>query len=545
MYALQYSPVKRLDRSSSDNDASVPLLRALPRAPGSPIRELQLTGKPLHYPPLERGRAISLETPRYDYQAATGLRFQPPRDVLTRALALSRDMKLQVGRGQDEHERGKQLWLAHDLSDRSDVIDYYKKLWTLEYSTPDAQFDDFTGDARDTSLAREFVNHYASFRSSYSPLQATDVEHWKKLNDNVYGRKFESEVARRLVENPLQEMLNAARTMGEALLNDVNKKLYADEFMDYEPDFLKELGELLRSDSRPWFGRTRHLDALANAPTMELLTKALTSIRDGFEMISVPYLIIKIGTALQFVDDQVTPEWRSIASYTYRGNILNERSTLEARPETTTRSSGYGLRLPHHPPYESAGELGEGTLWTTAKALRPEGLRRFAAQAMYGGYPVVCGLSGSTYHASIFMHYLRNRDKDFATGPAMLCVLAFLTFDGGHSFNEAMSVYQASVKLPSGPLNDDSEGAPWPEWRSHLAGYKFRYHQLTTLPSSDKGKKAVETVLQASLDNTLDFYSNYDTSQSQNQAAIAKMKAGNYQLPKQLVVALDSDEDEF
>jgi hypothetical protein len=473
----------------------------------------------------------ALPPPKYDYRAKTGLHFQPPRNALIQAQALLRGMDDDRDDVRALQEQGRQLWLSSDMRDAQQIKDYYKKLWKVEYNQTDAgqkYSKKYMNDKRDESLANEFIRDYSEFED-YSGSGESSKEHWSGLYDNIYGRKFESDVARQLVENPLPEMLQAAKAMGEAVAKEVDEKLYSDEFMDWEEPFLEALKKQIKKDMRPWFKRAPQFKSILERPDIDTLKTALTHVENGFDMISIPYLIIKIGLALRgTAEGQILePKWLKMATRNYMENITHDRSTLEADEKSLTQTSGYGIRLPHHPPYESAGSFDNGINWTTAKPLRHQ-LRSFAQNALHAGFPVVCGMSGSSNIMSFFLRDAMKRGAHSSTGAEMLCVLAFLAFDGGHSFNEAMYVYHATTKLPA----SSPEKEMWTKWRNGTVDYKFHYNQLTDLPASTEGKNAVNKLLGAALDNTLDYFKKYDVSQSRNEAAIAKMRSGGYQVPK-------------
>ncbi|GLU30775.1 hypothetical protein Busp01_06170 [Trinickia caryophylli] len=496
---------------------------------------IDLTYSPYIWPPANR------EQPSYDYRTATGLSFQPPRDAMTQALSLMRDIGAHAPEAHALLQEGKQLWLRRDLADRSALVDYYKKLWSAEYGLAgkDSDPDEYENDPRDQSLARQFIHDYVRFKSSYPTAGRSSAPHWLKLNDNIYGRKFESDVARQLVQRPLPDMLIAARMMGQAFVRELDAKLYADPFLKKRNLFLAILQYRLSEDRRPWFGRTQYITALMKAPSIDLLKKALMDVNNGFDMIGVPYLIVKAGNSLQTID--LAPEYLEMSTLTYARNILGLRSTLGERDAMKRPTSSYGIGLPPHPRYESAGPLAEAPVnWTIVKPFLSQ-LRPFAKRALAAGYPVVCGLSGSTYILTFLMHYLRHQEPDFNGGAGMLAVLAFLSFDGGHAFNEAMPVYHASTRLPKGPLKHDE--STWSAWRAVAGNYSFHYKQLSALPSSEASQKAIDAVLERALDSTLDYFKQHDVMQRANREAAAIARAGGKQLPPAHTLAFESDDD--
>jgi hypothetical protein len=409
------------------------------------------------------------------------------------------------------------LWLSHDMSDGDEITHYYKKLWKIESNNRLSYDDD--SHATDTSVAHKLIKNYGTFQQTYPLHDATDnlSNHWSTLNDNPYTRRFDSSLARSLVENPLPEMYKAAKMMGDQFLVDLHHgiSLFTEDEM---LNFLHELRDSLQEDTRGWFNRTQYMNELSQNPSHARLKSALTSITNGFEIIAIPYLIIKTANALRHANKRATPKWHQVASKAYDKNVVDLRSTGDAL--ATPPTHGYGIRLPRHPPYEEVSSLGMSSInWTTAKPLRGS-LRAFAKKAMHAGHPVVSGLSGSAYLLSIFMHHIGQHDRKFDKNAAMLCVLAFATFDGGHSINEAMSSFQASATLPPGRLSMDPNADMWREWRANAVSYKFRYSQLKTLAHSKRSKKAIGSMLNTSLDNTIDFFRTYDRLQRENDAVL-------------------------
>ena len=180
--------------------------------------------------------------------------------------------------------------------------------------------------------------------------------------------------------------------------------------------------------------------------------------------------------------------------------------------------------------------------WTIAKPLVAYP-KPFAKHAIRAGYPVVAGLSGTSYLNSLFMHEMQLDTPTFDAGAGMLNVLAFLTFDGGHSFNEAMAVYEASNNLPRTKVSADYDAKEWRKWQTNAVHYRFRYNQLTQLPRSDAAKMVVTNLLQEALEGTVDYFKKYDVAQEDNKAAIDKMSNGGYALPNLDALDIESGEE--
>ncbi|GLU32756.1 hypothetical protein WKR88_13365 [Trinickia caryophylli] len=461
-------------------------------------------------------------------------RFMPPRDGVAQALSLVRDMSGEHTGARELYKEGRKLWFSVNMTDHDRILEYLQKLWRFEYS----QFDNSVErDLRarynpaDESIANQLIREYLKFIGT-DPGQVNGEQEaliWRVLNSNIYGRKFDSEVCRELVEKPFPEMMEATRQLGAEAFRELSELLGAQRSTEEKTKFLTELSRLIRNDVRPWFTRAPHVAGLIDDFDMHALEQALTNVSNGFEMISVPYLIVKCYNTIAMVDSQLLPQWFRDATANYTFNIVPKRSG--ARVNDPTPTSEYGIRLPAHPKYKKVEQLGQGAVNYTVKHsfVQPH---QYNAAALRTGYPVVCGLSGSTNIVAFFIRSLKSRAATISEGAAILSVVAGLNFDGGHSLNETIPVYHATTKLPSKLPGDERQWRQW--WNSHVgddAGYRFSYDQLASLPDWTGGQKSMHRVLKRALSDTLDYFKSNDVLDSRNQDEIPRIRSGPRPLP--------------
>ena len=439
-------------------------------------------------------------------------------------------------RAQELLGKASKLWMSGNLSDTAVA----------------AFLMDAAAELQDKSRLHSIVVSIAAAVSK--PKEAT------QRNDNMYGRKFESEFIHILVKNPPFGTIEVTRKIGQALLNDFDK-MHASGALSTETT-LKRIAESI--ELRPWTALTADLEKFREEPTYSNLKSMLLSVNNGIDILKVQSLIPKVSK--QFSDDI---EWKEYADQRYKYVLQPARKTrpfqvlenevgvsaqqaadLTNKLGLDIKTSSYGTGLLNHPKYEPQEKFYIARD-TTYGRMNPDmaNLSGMEQQALYHGHAIVTGLSGNANLLTYLSRWIAKEDSEFSVEQAVLAGMMFLGFDGGHSLNEVMAVYTGIMASEKVELSSDEVAstkalekrllngkAPQSVAKrfahsnrqglldekrkkafvQHLENYHLDYSSIADLAKNTQHRGEISLALDTALGRTIEYFNNSSYYKKQN-----------------------------
>ncbi|MGL5214255.1 MAG: MARTX multifunctional-autoprocessing repeats-in-toxin holotoxin RtxA [Aeromonas hydrophila] len=345
--------------------------------------------------------------------------------------------------------------------------------------------------------------------------------------DNLFGRRFDSEIAHGLVTAPSQAALDTSAQLGSKLVKEFDdwiQTLQLDEATRTQriDKKMAAFAEAIKKDTRPWFSRVPSLTEFLAEPTFANFKQMMTRVDNGFDVIKVPFLAVKMATHPELGMD--TANWKREGDRFYGSVITKARSTstevASAKdgllqvdlPGRTT--SDYGTGLHYQPGGDKYEDFLNGRSVADGRILTPGKETTFERNALDKGLSVVTGASGSTNIMVHLNNYLAAKDPAYSPSQAYLNTLAFLVFDGGHSVNESLTVYRA--------LQESGDAR-----KQVLESYTANYRDLIDLAGEDS-KASVQAALDGAFGRTLEFYQQHAyTAQLDELVALGTPRKGD------------------
>ena len=279
-----------------------------------------------------------------------------------------------------------------------------------------------------------------------------------QLQDNLYGRVFDTKMIHSLVKNPPDELLESSSKAGAA---------FADGIDENEP-INKEAAKKLRKeyiidDIRPWSKAVPGFQAIEDAKTdAEALQAIKTFLKTppttGQEIIAFSFVMTKMaicqqGAANSEGEPTKVPGYMTKAGANY-GQVIQKQAVRErgtSEKANTVLSEGAGITMLHQPsavdddtlvPSERPGTVnrfGNRKGPDSGKDLS-EMERTKATEVQHEhSLPFASGVSGST---NIMLHMYEDLVAKGMTGVGsrefLMNAMMFLVYDGGHSMHEVM-----------------------------------------------------------------------------------------------------------
>lgn len=303
----------------------------------------------------------------------------------------------------------------------------------------------------------EIANSNLELADKISMLQSQLMTEntYTRLNDNIYGRVFDSAVVTTLVNNPPEEVQNAMTSMAKGLAEYLDTLTLSSKNSQKISAEIKDL--LVKKDSRFWFPATPELESISRMTDDEDVIKGLIDYllkekKSGYACISVPYLIVKLGIILK--DNIIFAPWVLEANFNFFLNLEPQAKGLRVVNEgAPLETKGGGITL-HYQPSENEEE------WMVPSA-RPTNNRKPDLEKsnlsgdqkkslktqMEHGIPWASGMSGST-NLCIYAWKHFNSLGPIDLNAAILGTIMFLVHDGGHSLHETLwALSQITKKL--------------------------------------------------------------------------------------------------
>ncbi|WP_036774514.1 MARTX multifunctional-autoprocessing repeats-in-toxin holotoxin RtxA [Photorhabdus australis] len=342
--------------------------------------------------------------------------------------------------------------------------------------------------------------------------------------DNLFGRRFDSELAHTLVKTASPDAIATSGRIGQFLVQEF--ELYMQSTSDSAVSDgqiairMQAFAEKIKKDIRPWFSRVPELTAFLQKPTFDNFKIMMTKVDNGFEMIKIPFLAVKMSTT-----DGMglhLSQWKAEADIFYRNEIYKARSTSSKLTNmadvtykvklTEQQTNDYGIALPYQPSGDQYEDFLYGRKVAAGRVLTPGQETPLERNALVQGHSVVTGASGSTNIMVHLNNYIASQEPTFSQEQAYLNTLVFLVFDGGHSVNESLVVYKALQKTTGD------------ERRHVLQNYTASYRDLMGI-AGDKGKQWVNQALNRAFEKTQHLYRENTPEREQNDSPVEALQA--------------------
>lgn len=312
-----------------------------------------------------------------------------------------------------------------------------------------------------------------------------------RLQDNLYGRVFDSALISELVRQPPAGVISAMSRVLSGTHAWIHGEYAPGDAHISAPQLeqaIQGLQEKLRDDPRFWFVQVPALQAIAAAsndapgpgqpsPAVQALDHYLTQpVQSGEEAVAVSYVMVRLWNTLKEAGAFIP--WKDVADVNFNERITPQNGRIQGPSVSlpglgdlslkmlTPQTSGSGITLRHQPNPSVRDDQPASTRPTTVNMpdLAPHGTdagpqRPFGAfptesarTALQHGLPFASGVSGSTNLLLHLFEYLRtggakevvaNENKGFrepALNPrdGLLGAMMFLVHDGGHSIQEVL-----------------------------------------------------------------------------------------------------------
>ncbi|OCQ53515.1 Toxin B [Photorhabdus australis subsp. thailandensis] len=342
--------------------------------------------------------------------------------------------------------------------------------------------------------------------------------------DNLFGRRFDSELAHTLVKTASPDAIATSGRIGQFLVQEF--ELYMQSTSDLAVSDgqiairMQAFAEKIKKDIRPWFSRVPELTAFLQKPTFDNFKIMMTKVDNGFEMIKIPFLAVKMSTT-----DGMglhLSQWKAEADIFYRNEIYKARSTSSKLTNmadvtykvklTEQQTNDYGIALPYQPSGDQYEDFLYGRKVAAGRVLTPGQETPLERNALVQGHSVVTGASGSTNIMVHLNNYIASQEPTFSQEQAYLNTLVFLVFDGGHSVNESLVVYKALQETTGD------------ERRHVLQNYTASYRDLMGI-AGDKGKQWVNQALNRAFEKTQHLYRENTPEREQNDSPVEALQA--------------------
>jgi len=341
----------------------------------------------------------------------------------------------------------------------------------------------------------------------------------RKLWLDYYGRLFDSIYVNQLVENPPKEVQVAMTAIADSLGRNL-------ENMFNDPNFVLLRGRLdigihrliTEKDPRFWFPKVADLHAIKNSvvstgSTAKIISYLKKDKKNGWEVISVPYLLQKLGVLLgkydtyknfapqYFIDaNKIYPKIFDEMVKTVRGQrssnanpmiILSKEGgiPLKGQPQAIVDTGFIESERPTDDRYPKLNAL---------KTMNPLGKIALLSQLDHG-VTWCSGFSGSTNIDLHGWYWVQNNAnpalrKNVDKKAGFLGTVMFLVYDGGHSIYEPLwtaSVIDKKLGLDF-KLTDSTKIQDFiPDFEKYIDIYKNTALELPVAAAFDKAFEQV------------------------------------------------------
>ncbi|OWO84701.1 hypothetical protein B5C26_02625 [Photorhabdus luminescens] len=341
--------------------------------------------------------------------------------------------------------------------------------------------------------------------------------------DNLFGRHFDSELAYELVKTTPSEARDTAERTGKFLVQEFEQWIsgyYPDQVVrdNHIAAKMRLFARAINQDFRPWFSRAPELTTFLDEPTFANFKTMMTTVNNGFDVIKVPFLSVKMAITSGMGMERAA--WKVGGDRFYEDVITKARSTsseltagadVKYRVEITGKQTNdYGTSLPYQPAHDKHDDFLYGRKVAAGRILVPGWETEFEHHALAQGHSVVTGASGSTNIMVHLNNYIASKQPTFSARQSYLNTLAFLVFDGGHSVNESLAVYQALQ------VTGDEQR------KQVLNSYTANYRDLVDI-AGEENKVWINQALDNAFQETGEFYQKHAKVKPQSRPAVEEL----------------------
>ncbi|MCW7547754.1 MARTX multifunctional-autoprocessing repeats-in-toxin holotoxin RtxA [Photorhabdus sp. APURE] len=412
---------------------------------------------------------------------------------------VSRLQQAAIPEGMTLVERAKNLWLSGQVT-RRETIKLFEDAVTQLQTHPELHTlaQQLLADARKEKATGQYI-------------------------DNLFGRHFDSELAYELVKKASSEARDTAERTGKFLVQEFEQWIsgyYPDQVVrdNHIAAKMRLFARAINQDFRPWFSRVPELITFLDEPTFANFKTMMTTVNNGFDVIKVPFLSVKMAITSGMGMDRTA--WKIGGDRFYEDVITKARSTsseltagtdVKYRVEITGKQTNdYGTALPYQPAHDKHDDFLYGRKVAAGRILVPGWETEFEHNALAQGHSVVTGASGSTNIMVHLNNYIASKQPTFSARQSYLNTLAFLVFDGGHSVNESLAVYQALQ------VTGDEQR------KQVLNSYTANYRDLVDI-AGEESKVWINQALDNAFQETGEFYQKHAKVKPQSRPAVEEL----------------------
>ncbi|MDD7806064.1 MAG: hypothetical protein PUP46_11025 [Endozoicomonas sp. (ex Botrylloides leachii)] len=359
----------------------------------------------------------------------------------------------------------REFWLEGDISSDRLKSFYQSAITIFEY---------------DVTLIKEIQRLLTDLEKKKYPAQ---------LYDNFFGRIFNSELGRYLVENPTDNAIKTAKKTAAFLGNFVEKFDQCSYGIIKEGNTKSNVNGFdliafgIEGDKDFWFPKSFLLNEFIKNPSKENFNLCLNSIVDGFDVMKISKLIIHVLKAKDLLiaaneSKEVIGDYdqfHKIAAHYYKNIILKNRTAnnkimtdLEVVSNDTDiiptkgqavvikrddifKTNNYGSKLRYHPKNDEDTSNTNYTVSASDKKTIPSHDKSspFERNMLNSGQALGLGLSGTTNLSCFLYREIKKEHPSFSEEQAFFNTLAYVLYTGGHSVADCLLVYKAIKEVES------------------------------------------------------------------------------------------------
>lgn len=267
-----------------------------------------------------------------------------------------------------------------------------------------------------------------------------------KHNDNYYGRMFDSELAQVIVDKPSPEMKRNTAIIKSIIIDDFNQLSHS-----ARKQLCKDIHRNLINDPATWRSEIPEVKAYLSKSTPKNLLRMVNS-NSPIKDLLVMHLLVKY---LRFSPSFYNMMCEGAELYS---EVIKPQRTLEKTLiKDIVKSSRTGIQLHYQMRSPQTKKTGERPI--DRYSLPVIQITDHNRLALLTERPVAIGMSGSSNILNQLFVILDKHVEAFDIKHAHLFAAAFLTHSGGHSFNEAYTVFNYTDNESFKPIAYTSLGA--------------------------------------------------------------------------------------
>lgn len=296
------------------------------------------------------------------------------------------------------------------------------------------------------------------------PLSSEFALNAARLNDNPYGCAFENFWIQNLIDRPpaalfktMEQVAKGLKCFVEAtfinVLRDNNR---------YRDQFIVGLQRNIQAEQRPWFDRVPAIQefcALSEETEAyrDLLKILECPVDNAFQVFLIAYLGQKIYQEkfpLLLQADELQSrrkhQWIRATQDNYqRINANKGGDTSKAIHLLQASNFDSGISAEHHPDWTHTHSV-SGTRPATSWVVDLERPTPMVVAQLEHGIPHVTSISGTAnLWLGLLSHFNADLKLNINIKEALLGIMMFLNYDGGHSLHEALwTAYQRESRVP-------------------------------------------------------------------------------------------------